>query len=57
MMSVLENTVVLGSIICDKCGRLLDTFSSEKVGFYYSRCNEKRCNEDKGIEQDSKLRN
>ena len=56
-MSVSENTLVLGSIICDKCGSLLDTFSSEKVGFYYSRCNEKRCNDDKGIEQDSELRN
>ncbi|MCM3569868.1 GapA-binding peptide SR1P [Neobacillus mesonae] len=51
-MPVSENSLALGSIICDKCGRLLDTFRSEKVGFYYSRCNEKKC-----IEQVSKLKN
>lgn len=42
-MTVSIDSVGLGTIICDKCGILLDAVDSEKVTVYYSRCNKKPC--------------
>ncbi|MBS4208885.1 GapA-binding peptide SR1P [Bacillus sp. FJAT-50079] len=42
-MTASVDLIALGSIVCDKCGELIETVQSEKVTIYYSRCKEEKC--------------
>ncbi|MBT2696616.1 GapA-binding peptide SR1P [Bacillus sp. ISL-40] len=43
-MVVKVSEVALGTIICDRCGKLIDTADTNKVIIYYSHCKEDNCN-------------
>ncbi|WNS79022.1 GapA-binding peptide SR1P [Domibacillus sp. DTU_2020_1001157_1_SI_ALB_TIR_016] len=46
-MVVSVREVALGAIICDRCGKLIDTVDTNKVHIYYSRCKDEQCNNQK----------
>jgi hypothetical protein len=42
-MSDFFGSVALGSIVCKRCGNLIDTVDTEKVIIYYSDCLQEEC--------------
>ncbi|TWD92503.1 SR1 protein [Neobacillus bataviensis] len=38
-----DSEVVLGTIICDRCGKFIDTADTNRVIIYYSRCEDDKC--------------
>lgn len=38
-----KKSIPMGAIMCPLCGALIDTFESEKVIIYYSKCNKQDC--------------
>ncbi|PZE19682.1 GapA-binding peptide SR1P [Paenibacillus xerothermodurans] len=42
-MENLVGTVALGSILCKRCGTLIDTLDTDKVTIYYSDCRQEAC--------------
>lgn len=43
-MVVSVREVALGAVICDRCGKRIDTADTNKVKIYYSRCKDEQCN-------------
>jgi hypothetical protein len=52
MQDMKKKSIPLGSIMCPLCDELIDTFESEKVIIYYSKCNKHACGKKDGEEND-----
>ena len=44
MVVSLDCEVALGTIICDRCGKFIETVDTNRVIIYYSRCEDDKCN-------------